>query len=245
VLLSTRNAISPDERLSNIEKSNQAFQERIAIFRDFENHAQTLKSYFDAMRSLAESNAPSASAEAADSLVTKLTSLSSLIKSNPSLPTIGGAPLSSFIPTVVTVVVGGLQAQALGDELRRNGQTIERELAFEEAFIGWLADIAQNDFDFLQAVTERESIIRPYVRGDLMPQDWAERRQSAFKARLDAVALGRAQQAAQELRRNFVALAAGDLSPASLAALISDVSALAALFQSSRPGAIVVSAPQS
>src|ERR671926_1070619 len=52
VLLSTRNAISPDERLSNIEKSNQAFQERIEIFRDFENHAQVLKSYFDAMRSL-------------------------------------------------------------------------------------------------------------------------------------------------------------------------------------------------
>jgi len=219
------------ERFVPLETSNDALIERLEILRDVKRHSQVLKRYFQALQSLAQSDAPAGIGQATGGLVTELGSLSGSIKSKLGGSLVGGNPLSSFIPQAVTLAVTGIQSAILNKELQEHGENIERELAFLSGLFGFLDESAQADFDALQAAATRDNIDLPFVGDGKLPSNWARRREDAFKARLEFVTLSQARQAAEALRMNFIALTEGKLSAADVSALINDVANVVALFE--------------
>ena len=94
-----------------------------------------------------------------------------------------------------------------------------------------LRDVAQSDFDSLQATRKRDQIDLPYLANDKLPSDWEQKRETLFVERLSVPAIDKAAEASANLRRSFAALMDGTLSEASVATLVADVAEIVAIFE--------------
>lgn len=199
-------------RSTKLNTSNQLIKDRIEVFRDLRQHARVMRSYFVTLQSLATSDAAAGIQTSTNGLVQQLGQLQQQVMGTSGKPTFINAGITNALPLAANMAVTSYQYNALSDELERNGETIERELAFLEAALVTLRDIAAGEFAALQAAKQRDEIDLPYLKGNL-PASWSAKRQQSFEARLKMSSLDNASNAARDLRLSFIALAEGRLSP--------------------------------
>jgi hypothetical protein len=222
---------SPEARTRALATSDRLLGERLAVLRDFNEHAALLRAYFNALGDLATSGVAPATGAATDELVAALGAVDERLQGKLTEGQLFGRPIGPLIPAATATLVRGAQTAALRAELSRHGPAIERELALSEAFLALLRDIALEDLEAMQTARVREEVKSPFRRAGALPKDWAARREAAFKAQLSTPAIARTHEAARDLRQGFVALLEDRLSPASVHTLAAEVAAIVALFK--------------
>jgi hypothetical protein len=219
-----------DDRLKSLEEFDEQFKQRLILLRDIKTHTETLRAYFIALRSLAQSDAATGITDATNGLVNKLGELNPKIAS----AQIGGAPISGLIAPVVNIAVGAYQNAAIKNELDAHGKTIERELALQEAVLTALTNQMIADKDSELQETERNPIIRQFAGDGALPADWSERRISSYRRTIEIDSLKTAQKAATNFHQAWVALSENRLDESSLMLLLQDIGELADLARTFR-----------
>jgi hypothetical protein len=227
LLVEQRSSLPVSERGQTIIDHNDSFKKRIVIFRDLHLHAKLLRSYFQLLKTLATSDAPSGIGTAAGKVVTTLVGLGDEIQTDVSLEDIVG--------TGTELIVAQFQNAALETELEARATTIERELALQEEVMREVGEGLRTDL--LVALNRRESneVVMPYGSENALPADWGETRKAFLQATLDSSTLDAATSAARELRLAFVALVEGRFEVADLAALNQDLARIVTLLEALNP----------
>jgi hypothetical protein len=223
LLLKLRDSIPAEQRGDIILEHNDLLKERIGIFRDLQNHAKLLRSYFETLGRLAQSDAPSTVGEAASGLADALTGLGESLKDK--------ANLGDVFSAGSTLLVAQFQNAALEAELKARADAINRELALQELVMQTVGTQLQTDLTAVLNQRETEEVVLPYVTATPLPSNWATTRSDLIMASLDLSTLDAASAAARELRLAFVALVEGRFEVADLAALNSDLNRIVALLE--------------
>lgn len=206
-----------------LDTNNLAVIETTRQYAAIKRHAALLDEYFQKLGALAAydsqpiANSTSATVEAIQALSPKLQAMKGL-------PAAAGA--------VAQVVVNGVKGRLLERELRTNGDVIHRELALQERVLVFIAARIAADQDLL---TQRKILDRLAVPfGDLnqpdVPGDWiAARRELLLSQAVAAEPAEEAARLSRQLRRAYLQLLEGKLTPEDVSSLASDLSRLLAL----------------
>lgn len=206
-----------------LDTNNIAVIETTRQYAAIKRHAALLDEYFQKLGALAAydsqpiANSTSATVEAIQALSPKLQAMKGL-------PAAAGA--------VAQVVVNGVKGRLLERELRANGDVIHRELELQERVLAFIAARIAADQELL---TQRKILDRLAVPfGDLsrpdVPGDWiAARRELLLSQAVAAEPAEEAARLSRQLRRAYLQLLEGKLTPEDVSSLASDLSRLLAL----------------
>lgn len=227
VLGKTRRSLSRDDRRETIIEHNRLLRERLALLGDLKRHARLLRSYFEALGALADSDAPSGIGTATEGVVNALGELHPKIES----ARVGELPISSLVGSVTKIAVAHFKVAALEDELKSRGPTIERELDLQQAALTAIAEELRTDLQSQIQQYESSEVVAPYVRDGPLPGVWAQRRREALSAQLSLASVDSAADAARQLKVAFVALSEGRFQLVDVPALVDDISEIITLIE--------------
>ena len=222
---------SKKEIETQLTLQNNALKERATLLNDITRHSNVLKAYFVALQSLATSNAPGRVGEETRSLVTEAAGINKEINEFITENEIGNANLATIIPQAAEFTVRGIQAKALQSELEEHGENIEREIAFLEGMMKFLAEVGKAENETIQENKINVTINTPFISSGNLPSNWSENRANIFWNAAQAPAFAAAENAARLLRINFVAVMEGRSTAEGIQALIQSVTELAAVFE--------------
>ena len=227
VLVKTRPHLSKEERQTAIIDQNKLLRERLSLLGDLKRHARLLRSYFEALGALAESNAPSGIGSAAEGVVEQLRKL------HPAIETarIGDSPISSFVGNVTRIAVAHFKVAALEKELHDRASVIERELDLQQAALSAIAKQLRTDLQSQIQQEESNEVVLPYQSDEPLPSGWAERRTEALKAHLSLASANAAADAARELKVAFVSLSEGRFQFVDVPKLIDGINEIVSLIE--------------
>ncbi len=214
-----------DSRGKTIIDHNQLLRERLLLLSDLRRHASLLQSYFEALGSLSQSDAPSGIGTAAGSVVTALGGLNSKIKN----AKVGNLAVASFVSGVTKIAVAHFQKKALDEELKKRAETIERELDLQRAALTAVSQQLRDDLTIQLNQKETAEIVLPFNSSGDLPSNWAQNRKDLLKGHVSAASAEAAADAAQKLRMAFVALVEGRFTAADLSALVGDLNQVVSL----------------
>ncbi len=222
LLLTNRDALSPEERSSTYQNQTEGLKDVLAVMGDLRAHTQLLRKYFSALAALSQSDAPSGIGEEAANLVGELQKLS------PSLEkaTIGNANVKDFIGAVVPIVVAQFQRAALEEQLRKDAPMLERQLELQKAVLAALAEGIEADLESLSNARSLNQVAKPYVQEGDLPKTWREDRRALLSTTLMAASLDDAKDAADTLKKTFVALVENKIGPGDFDQLFADIDAI-------------------
>jgi hypothetical protein len=209
--------------LAALEASNGKLKEQIAVMAETRRHVALMADYFEALALLAGAgDADSAIGEAASNLVAQMASISTSLGS----VRVGDQTLAEFTGTGVPLVVSGLRARKLEEQLRKNGQAIDRELKALEGLATFLAEKIKSDDRAVSGPREAEAVWTPYGDTGSLPADWADRRAFFLTRSADVARFAQLQDAASNLRLALRAAAEGLLSVDQLSSVVTDMKRL-------------------
>ncbi|MEA3029070.1 MAG: hypothetical protein QOJ53_1822 [Sphingomonadales bacterium] len=218
-------------RQRNIIATNAAVLETSLAYARLKSQVNLLSDYFIALGALASFDGDSAIGQSAGNVVSSLQALSPALEH----ATIGGATPATLIGDATTFVVSGIRSRRLGEELRRHGPVIDRQLALQSAMLELLARQIRQNQEILSERVMLDSVVAPYAQAASLPSDWASRRRTLLLQ--SAVASAPAEQAVQlsrRLRIAFAALAEGRMEPGELADYAADLGRLVSLIEQVR-----------
>ena len=233
VLEKVRPNLPTEDRGKTIVEHTKLLRERLELLSDLGHHGLLLRSYFEALAALAETDAPSGIGDAAEGLVTSLGKLHPKIEN----AKVGNLAVSSFVGKVAGFVVARFQLAALERELKANAATIERELELQQAALSAVTEQMETDLMAKLLQTESKEVVLPYAGEGSLPKNWAKRRQEILQANLRVGSAKAAVNAAKKMKISFVALVEGRFTAGDLSTLISDVNEIVTLIKEVR-GAI-------
>ena len=219
VMTRTRDSIPKEERGKQIIEHNKLLRERLALLADLSRHAELLRTYFEALGALAETDAPSGIGSASASVVDSLGKLNTRIAS----AAVGDFAVSDFAGKIVEIAVARFQRNALEKELEANAEPIERELDLQHAALTAVGE--QMKTDLQQQLLQRESkeVVLPFAADSFLPGSWAQDRKDVLQASVAVASVSSAADAAKKLKLSFVSLVEGRFAGDDLPALISDI----------------------
>jgi hypothetical protein len=227
VLIKARDRLSSEnERKSVVLEHNELLKERLQLLRDISRHALLLKSYFVALSSLAQSDAPSGIGTAAEGVVNSLGQVSEQIKT----AKIGGGTVSEFVGTGTTIAIAQFQRSALETELKNRAVTIARELDLQQAVLQAIATEMQTDLEAI-FVQEANEIVVSYKSDLPLPGGWSARRKGILSATVSLASAEAAADAAKNLKLSFVALVENRLQLLNVDALMKDIDEILTLIE--------------
>ena len=143
--------------------------------------------------------------------------VSALGKLSPGLATqkFGAQSVGDFVTQAAPLAVAALRSRALENELRKNGQAIERELMISEGLMAFLAEKIAADDAAIRGPGKPTRSSVPSLARALLPKDWAVQRTAFLKHAVDMSAINSAQDAARKLRTAFIAASEGHSRQAS------------------------------
>jgi hypothetical protein len=203
-------------------------EQRVAALRGVRRHAGVLRSYFQALSSLASSDAPEEIGAATGQLVDQAFALRQQIAHTADLPDLEDVP-----ERLAAITLGAFRSGALREALEQTESAIRAELAFQRRLLASLA--AQTAADRRVLFDQRDSIeiTNAFLAEAALPADWPERRLAALRRTLDLGAVEKAEQASRVLGAAFEALVQNRLDAQSLAGLIRDLDELVTLAEAS------------
>src|SRR5215831_8719455 len=228
VLVKARSHLSVADRSEAILEHNRLLRERLAILGDLKRHARLLGSYFEALGALAESDKPSQIGAATEGVVQALGKLHPSIQS----AKIGNAPVADFVGGITKIVVAHFKAAALEDELKKHGQTIERELELQQGALRALAQQMRTDLQAQIQQHESTEVVVPFARDAPLPGGWADDRKGILRSQMSLASVDAAADAATKLKIAFVALTEGQLQLVDVPTLVAEINAIVTLIES-------------
>lgn len=233
VLEEARPFLGEDARLAELERQDSLLAQRLAILTDVKRHTRVVRTYFIALRNLAQADTEASGlTDLTEGLVARLGELSPTIRS----ATVGGREIGEVAAPAVSFTVGQFRSTVLQDELRRHAPAIERELALQQAALALVADAMRADLEAQAAAQDRDRIVLPYAGSGSLPSSWSRRRLDSFRRQVRISSVEAAAQAAETLRASFIALVEGRFGGALVEALIQDVTAILTFTESMTDG---------
>ena len=218
MLLEARGSLSDTmERLKYLQRSDEDLGQRLKILNDLKRHAALLKSYFIALRALAQTDEASGMTTATRDLVGNMRTL------NGQITDAEGSRVDEFLGQGVSIAVSTFQSAALNRELQANAAVIERELDLQQAVLAAIGDDMRADLEAQLTAQYRDRVELPYARDDSVPSDWNRRRIEAFRRRARLTSLDAAAAAARSLRVAYVALVENRLDSTGIGLLVDDI----------------------
>ncbi len=209
-LVKARSGLSEDQRRRMLDDFDAAMAVRLAEFAAAKRHNALLRSYFVALRTLLEPDGPKGIGNAAKRLTSELGKLSPRLKK----ARMGDVSVSGLIEPAASVAVASFRSGVLRRELEARGQTIERELALQEALVTALARQIHADREVLSARFRNGEVLDPYVSAARLPKTWPARRLRSLRDTADVEAARAAEQAIRSLRNAYVEALEGRLDAA-------------------------------
>ena len=211
------------ELLQLLEESDADLAETARIVRDLKRHARLMKSYFLALKSLASEETGAEIPGAAQQAVADLQRLDIDVAKK----TVFSQGLGDVVGPLAGFAVDFAKASALKKELEQRGAVINREIARQEAALGIIALRMSGDRELVLIKTVKNPLDRSFV--DLsrtVPNSWWKGRADYLMRNVDIEEIGRAEDAARNLRSAWEAFAAGRPSDPLLAVIIADLQAV-------------------
>ena len=218
------------ELLQQLEKSDEGLAEAAQIVRDLKRHARLLKSYFLALKSLASEETGAEIPGAAQQAVADLSKLDIDMTNKAFLSgTLGAASveLGDVVAPLASFAVDFAKASTLKEELAQRGDVINREIARQEAALKVIGQRMLGDREFVLIRTVKNRMDRNFIDlSKTLPSDWWKGRADYLLRNVNIEAVGRAEDAARNLRSAWEAFAAGRPSGPLLAVIIADLQAV-------------------
>jgi hypothetical protein len=219
LLIKARPDLTAEQRSARVNNANTLLKQRLQVLQLISAHGNVLQAYFTALASLSDPKATDSVGTAAQGVY------DSFAKIDPALANakIGGASISSFIPTVTAPIVATFKAHALNEELHKRSKDIANELALQEAAFSLIASEFRTDAQELQNFHETDSINQFASSADL-PDDWAAARLTLLSTPVTVASADAAAKAVAQLREAFTALVENQLDSDGFALLTSNIS---------------------
>jgi hypothetical protein len=215
-----------------ILEHNDELKKRLVLLGDLMRHARLLRSYFEALGALAESDAPSGIGEAAEGVVNSLGKLHGSIEK----ATVGDFAVSEFVGSVAKIAVANFKLAALERELKANAGTIERELDLQQAALTAVTEQLRTDLEAQLLRQETTEVVNPFLEESSLPGSWTRRRREVLGANLSLASVSAAADAAKKLKMSFLSLVEGRFTASDLPALINDINKIVTLVENVRGG---------
>lgn len=219
-------------RAKELEKHNQLLRDRLAILNDIKIHARLLRTYFQTLGSLAESDAPEGIGAGATEVVKQLGNISPKIKE----AKIGEASVAAFIGPAVKIVVKNFQRAALDRELSTRSPIIERELELQSAALQAITCTMREDLRVQLNQRMFKEVFAPYTKDVTLPKDWTQKRKVNLTSEVSVAATDAAATAAKDLKTAFISLVEGEFTLSDLPAIINDINAILDLADLAKKG---------
>ncbi len=200
-LLMSRDVLTEDERMAQLEASDELLETRLELLHDLNTHALWLRSYFLSLKALTASENASGINNVAQDLVTQMGALRPAIAAM----SIGGVQISGLMDPAINLAVGTHQNAALNNELKVRGNAIERELALQKAVMSILVDQMKDDAQLLNEIENKNPVFDEYVAAKKVSDKWRKKRVAAFKQTVELQSLESINKAADNLHGSWIA----------------------------------------
>lgn len=217
-LINQRSIPGDAGELNKLKESDKQMEERVQILNAIAEHNRLLSTYFEALAGLAGSNAGTEIATGTTGIVNELSKLNPRI----SKATLGEAPIGSLVGPATKLVVASFQQAALERELKRNAQTIERELELQVAAMQAVATIWKSDQETIIAGNKKINQ-EQFLKDNALPGNWAANRKAILTASTSTKLADSASEAAKNLKEAFVKLAENKVDVVDIPVLVNDL----------------------
>lgn len=218
-LVEARRDLPEDRRRQVLHDFDAAMAGRLAEYAAAKRHNALLRSYFVALRTLLEPDGPKGIGNAAKRLTAALGKLSPRLRK----AHMGDVSVSGLVEPAAGIAVASFRSEALRRELEARGESIERELALQEALVTALARQIRADREVLSARFRNDEVLEPFVSAARLPKTWPARRLRSLRENGDVEAARAAEQAIRSLRNAYVEALEGRLDAARAAELATTV----------------------
>lgn len=203
---------------ADFRKQDDDMRRQVQDLRLLQRQVDLLGSYFSTLASLAGSDASDQISEQLGEIGSSLSTLAQTLGSTDKLATDANA-VSAIAKGAGKLVVQGVQAGALRDELEARGQTIADVLRQQADLLEALAEEAGRAQGFLDRRDYDQNVVDPFLASDPLPSSWTEDRKEGLQKSPIPDSLQDAVQAASSLRIAWVSLLANELDPDELEAV--------------------------
>jgi hypothetical protein len=199
---------------------NKTDKDRLDQLSRLRKHAQLLARYFSLLNDLATSDAPEKVKSSIDGVITNITA------TNLGVP----SPVSAASPIAQVAVEAKLRVE-LRDELNARKDVIQRELYFLEKLLEKLKGDIEHAITLTQEEKEQTLVINPLISETPLkdPDAWVKTRRNFMQMSMVPEELGKASEAATELRKAFEGLISGEVTMERLNALMADIEGLVSM----------------
>ena len=218
-LVEARAGLSAEQRRGMLGAFDAVMAERLEDYAAAKRHNDLLRSYFVALRTVIGSGGPKTTGDAAKRLTTELGKLSPRLRN----VQMGDVSVSGLIEPAAGIAVASFKSAVLRREIEARGETIERELALQEALVTVLAQQVRADAEVLSERFRDDEVVEPYVSAARLPKTWPARRLRSLRGAGEVEAARAAEQAIRSLRQAYVAALEGRLDSTRAAELATTV----------------------
>jgi hypothetical protein len=217
LLLSQMPGRSPAQRRANLERADNSDQLAVEALNQLDQSSRLMKSYFDALKSLASTNAPQQVGEELNTAATNLTNFVNAVGSGE------GAGISAAAPVVSGLgsgFAGFAVDAALKRELNSRADVLERAFDLQEFALDELVSTVEENVDIIADKRQVRMVRAPYVSGRLtstgVQNAWIESRADLALLPNKVDAISDAKKQMDTMRENFVKLRDGKITAAEL-----------------------------
>jgi hypothetical protein len=228
IMISRRSDTPVGDRAARVLAANKELKERVAILRDIRRHGRVLQRYFEALASIADSNAPEAAAKAAESAFGALADVSASIKAS---------SLKPVVPGLTQLIVGSFKVRILENELRQRADAIAAELALQEAAFTKVGELLQTDIRVQLNILESRQVVQAFAADAALPREWAQTREQVITAAAASASASAGARAAAALRQAFEAVVANRFDRAAFTSLLDDIGDMLTIAEQLAPAA--------
>lgn len=217
LLLSQMSGRTQYQRRANLDSADSSSRSAVQALNQLDKCSRLMKSYFDALKVLAGTNAPQQIGEELNAAATNLTNFVKTAQSG------DGAEISAAAPAV-SGIAGGLAGfavdAALKRELNDRADVLERAFNLQEFALKELVGIVDEDIKTI-ADKRRVRLVRdPYVSSRLTSASaqnaWIKNRADLALLPNKAAVISDAKKQLRTMRENFVRLRDGKITAAEL-----------------------------
>ena len=223
--------------LSDFQKQDQDMRSYLGELTRIQAQVDLLGDYFNALASLATSNAPQSFSTQVQSLATTLVGVTQEVKGT----TIAKASqIATAAGSVGGLVIKGVQGRELKKELEARKQTIADILQLHQALLATLSSQTAADARFTTALSYDQQVIEPFMAGQVtqaQQQSWSSERLSLLSQPVLVEQVKTTADAARQLQQAWSKLLSNDLTAAEIQAITAELAPVLASLEALKPTA--------
>jgi len=218
-LILGRESWTSAERGSLLVEHTRELKELLAVLRDLRRHTKLLGDYFSVLSDMSSPDAAAGLDEEAGRLVASVQKLGSRMES----ARIGSAEVQEFVTAAVPLSIAGFTQKALEEELKRNGDVLNRQLELQKAVLEALTPETEADLDAVFKQRAYTDVAQPFLKDTRLPNSWIKNRREVLSGYVSLASVGNAADAAGQLGETFRKLAEGKIEPGDFEELFADI----------------------